>query len=213
MHTIFKFKLFFARYRSVVAHPTRTSCLNFAVFFMVIVLMSNGMQIFAQESVPETINDSIKVHSAKKATIMSLALPGLGQAYNKKYWKIPIIYAGFGVLFYSISKNGAEYRNFRTAYNIVATGDSANFNNEYVERYNADLNQLQEGRNYYRRNLELSYVLTGLLYILQVVDASVDANLYGFDVSDNLSLRFEPISDQYMTAWRPAPAIKIRFRF
>ena len=213
MHTIFKFKLLFAGHSSIVAHPSRVLALNIVVFFIVLVLMANGRQVYAQESAPKIKNDSIKIHSAKKATIMSLALPGLGQAYNKKYWKIPIIYAGFGVLFYSISKNGKEYRNFRTAYNIVATGDSANFNNEYVVRYDGNINQLQEGRNYYRRNMELSYVITALLYILQVVDASVDASLYDFDVSDDLSLRFEPISDQHMTAWRPAPAIKLRFKF
>lgn len=213
MHTTFNFKLFFARHNSVVARATRVLPLNIVALFIFMVLMANGKMVCAQKSAPKAINDSIKIHSAKKATIMSLALPGLGQAYNKKYWKIPIIYAGFGVLFYSISKNGTEYRNFRTAYNIVATGDSANFNNEYVVRYDGNLDQLQEGRNYYRRNLELSYVLTGFLYILQVVDASVDANLYSFDVSDDLSLRFEPISGPYMTAWRPAPAVKLRFKF
>ena len=169
---------------------------------------------FAQEQ-PETrmkvVSDTAEYHSAKKATIYSAILPGLGQAYNKKYWKIPIIYAGFGTLIYFINLNGKEYRKFREAYNIVATGDSANFvNNEYVVRYNANLTQLQEGRNYYRRNLELNYILSGLLYILQIVDASVDANLYNFDVSDDLSIGFDPVRSQHI--FRPAPSLGLTLR-
>lgn len=145
---------------------------------------------------------------------MSAALPGLGQAYNKKYWKIPIIYAGFGTLIYFIQTNGSEYRNFKNAYNIVATGDTASFStNEYVVRYNRNINQLQEGRNYYRRNLELSYILTGMLYILQIIDASVDANLFDFDVSDDLTFRFEPMTSNYFLASKPTPGITLKYRF
>jgi len=184
--------------------------LTFAALFVVFFCSEN---LYAQVK-PET-SDTIEYHSAKKAAIMSAVLPGLGQGYNKKYWKIPIIYAGFGTLIYFISNNGTEYRNFRDAYNIVAAGDTANYmNNSYVVRYNANLNQLQQGRNYYRRNLELSYILTGALYILQIIDASVDANLYDFDVSDDITLRFEPVtSDHYYLASRPSPGLTLRFKF
>jgi len=164
--------------------------------------------IFSQPAI-----DSIPIHSAKKATIMSVCLPGLGQAYNKKYWKIPVLYAGFGVLTYFIIKNGAEYRNFRTAYNIVVSGDTANFENPYVVRYGGNITLLQEGRNYYRHNLEFTYILTGILYILNIVDASVDANLYNFDVSDDLSLKLEPVTNQFFWARVPSPAITLKFRF
>ena len=157
--------------------------------------------------------DSTEYHSAKKATIMSACLPGLGQAYNKKYWKIPVIYAGFGVLTYFMVQNGTEYRNFREAYNIVATGDTANYDNSYVVRYDGNLTSLQEGRNYYRHNLELTYILSGLLYILNIIDASVDANLYNFDVSDDLSLRFEPVSNELYWARGPTPGLTLRFKF
>jgi len=79
-------------------------------------------------------------------------------------------------------------------------------------KYNYNLTQLEEGRNYYRRNLELSYILTGLLYVLNIIDASVDANLYSFDINDELSLRFEPMSNQYFS-YKPVPAIGFRYRF
>jgi hypothetical protein len=172
-----------------------------------------SITFFTSKSFGQTPVDSIEVHSAKKATIMSACLPGLGQAYNKKYWKIPVIYAGFGVLTYFMIQNGTEYRNFREAYNIVATGDSANFDNTYVVRYNYNITSLQEGRNYYRHNLELTYILSGLLYILNIIDASVDANLYNFDVSDDLTLRFEPVSNEIYWARGPNPALTLRFKF
>jgi len=201
-----------SRYKAAIS-TSRVFMLKMISISLLFLFITGSKQVSGQDTVSIVPADTAKLHSAKKATIMSMCLPGLGQAYNKKYWKIPIIYAGFGTLIYFISKNGSEYRNFRTAYDIVATGDSANFNDPYVERYNANLNQLEEGRNYYRRNLELSWIFTGLLYILQVVDASVDANLYTFDVSDDLSLRFDPIVDPYMTAWKPAPALRVRYRF
>ncbi|MFW5705910.1 MAG: DUF5683 domain-containing protein [Bacteroidota bacterium] len=158
--------------------------------------------------------DSIKPHSAKKATIMSAILPGLGQAYNKKYWKIPIIYAGFGTLYYFIRTNGQEYRQFRDAYNVVFEGDTARFDQyEYIIRYDANLDQLREGRDYYRRNLELSWIFTGVLYILNIIDASVDGNLYNFTVDDDLSLRFEPVNDRLLFSNRPSPGVTLRYRF
>lgn len=181
--------------------------------FLVIPFFLLSSQHLIAQSKPEK-SDTLKVHSAKKAAIMSAVLPGLGQGYNKKYWKIPIIYAGFGTLYYFINVNGKEYRNFRDAYNIVATGDTASFlSNDYIVRYNANLNQLQEGRNYYRRNLELSYILTGVLYILQIIDASVDANLYDFDVSEDLTLQFEPVSNYHYLASRPSPGLTLRYKF
>jgi hypothetical protein len=213
MHTNIKLLRKNFNHYKVPPHKSGILILKFTCAVIFVFLLNSPRYVSAQENTSTVVQDTMKVHSAKKATLMSMCLPGLGQAYNKKYWKIPIIYAGFGTLIYFISKNGTEYRNFRTAYDIVATGDSANFDNAYVVRYNENLSQLEEGRTYYRRNYEVSWILTGLLYILQVVDASVDANLYTFDVSDDLSLRFDPIVDPYMTAWKPAPAFRLRYRF
>ncbi|HZK07029.1 MAG TPA: DUF5683 domain-containing protein [Bacteroidales bacterium] len=158
--------------------------------------------------------DTVPWHNAKKATLYSVVLPGLGQAYNRKYWKIPIIYAGFGTLAYFITTNTRNYRDFRTAYNIVYTNDTVAFaNNELVMKYDGNLNQLQEGRNFYRRNTELSWIIAGVLYLLQIVDASVDANLYNFDVSDDISLQFTPVQDNYFFSARPAMGLTLRYKF
>lgn len=132
-----------------------------------------------------------KEHSAHKATIYSAILPGLGQAYNEKYWKIPVIYGGFATLAYFINSNTKEFRKFKEAYNYVSSGDSSYTDNDYVFKYSQG--SLQEGRDYYRRNMELSYILSVALYLLNIVDAAVDAHLWDFDVSDDLSMRIQPI--------------------
>ncbi len=206
-------QLFFRNFRQM--HKLSTHCLV-VLSVLVLSVTWHVPAVCAQEQSVVVKQDSVKPHSAKKATIMSAILPGLGQAYNKKYWKIPIIYAGFGTLYYFIRQNGKEYRKFRDAYNVVFEGDTANFNNhEYIIKYDANLDQLREGRNYYRRNLELSWIFTGVLYILNIVDASVDGNIYDFTVDDNLSLKFEPMNDQMLFTRRltPSPGITLRYRF
>ncbi len=131
-------------------------------------------------------------HSAHKATIYSLALPGLGQAYNKKYWKIPVIYAGFGALAYNISINNTEVKKFTAAYRFKMNNDTSAPVNEYVTRY-PNVNDLLRGRDFYRRRVELSIIFTAAWYLLNVVDAAVDAHFFDYDVSENLSLNVQPI--------------------
>lgn len=141
----------------------------------------------------ESGQDSLKKeHSPKKAAVYSAALPGLGQAYNEKYWKIPIIYAGFGTLAYFINQNNTEYNKFKEAYAFVIAEEEGEPPNEYVERYESNENNLRKLKDYYRRNLELSYILTGALYILNIIDASVDAHFFKFNVDKDLSLKVSP---------------------
>jgi hypothetical protein len=196
----------------VFSHNGLTLCSILTIAFVLVI--SAGAQAQQQkQGVGLFKKDSAGYHSAKKATYYSMMLPGLGQAYNKKYWKIPIIYAGFGALGYFINFNGKEYRNFREAYNIVVTGDTINFNNDYVVRYDANIDQLREGRNYYRRNLEFNYILAVLLYVLNIVDASVDGNLYDFDVSDDISFQFEPMRNSMVYRPEPSLGITLKYRF
>ena len=144
----------------------------------------------AQENAQDTI--TTQVHSAHKATIYSLVLPGLGQAYNRKYWKIPIIYAGFGALAYNISINSKEMNKFTDAYRYRMRNDTTPTNNDYVARY-TDVNDLLRGRDFYRRRVELSVIFTAALYLLNAVDAAVDAHFFDYDVSENLTLNIQPI--------------------
>jgi len=137
-------------------------------------------------SAQDTVNQRHKVRSPRTATIMSLALPGLGQAYNHKYWKIPIIYAGFAATGYFAITNSDEYHKFKDAYNFKINNLSGEPPNDYAVKYTAD--QLRAQRDYYRRNMELSYIIAGFVYILNAVDATVDAHLSSFDISENLSM-------------------------
>lgn len=137
----------------------------------------------------QNIDDTTTVlHSPKKATIMSACLPGLGQVYNRKYWKVPVLYAGLGGVGYSIYFNNKYYQDFRKAY-IARTDNLLETTDEYP-RYSAT--NLLDLRNYYRHNLELSVIILTAVYILNIVDASVDAHLYDFDISNDLSMSFQP---------------------
>jgi hypothetical protein len=130
-------------------------------------------------------------HSPVKATWMSAALPGLGQYYNGKYWKIPIIYAGFSSLAYFVMQNRYEYNRYKEAYAISAeVANPEDSDNVLVQNYSSS--QLLSQREYYQSNLELSYILTSVFYLLQIVDATVDAHLYDYNMDDNLSFRVEP---------------------
>lgn len=130
-----------------------------------------------------------RLHSPKKATLYSL-VPGLGQIYNKKYWKLPIVYAGFGVTGYFAITNGQEYSKYNEAYKCAITlGDECT--NELALKYDSD--DLKTIRDYYRRNMELSYIIMGVWYVLQMLDATVDAHLYYWEVDDNLSVRVDPM--------------------
>jgi len=161
-------------------------------------------------AVKEVISDTTKAkHSPKKAALFSAVLPGMGQAYNKKYWKIPVVYAGFAGLGFWIGTNTKNYREYNEAYKLRVDGDSTTID-KYVGEYgNEDLRSLKRG---YRRNLDLSVILTVVWYALNIVDATVDAHLFEFDVSDNLSLRVEPVLEYHSRA-NNFTGLKLGLRF
>ena len=148
--------------------------------------------IYVENQTPDSTYSLVEIqpkHSPHKATIYSLCLPGLGQAYNKKYWKIPIIYIGFGALTYFVIQNNGYYKDYRDAYLWVQTDGERGVDNQYTT-YNSD--QLYSTMNYYQSNRDMSYIFIALLYTLNIVDAAVDAHLYDFEVNDELSLKLAP---------------------
>lgn len=126
----------------------------------------------------------------KKALWMTFVLPGSGQAYNGKHWKIPIVYAGVGALSYAIAFNTRGYKRYKTAY-IYRLDDDPNTIEPTATQDLTD-EALQNVREGYRKDLERSYM--GLLgfYALVGIDAFVDAHLQGFDISDDLSFQLKP---------------------
>jgi hypothetical protein len=153
---------------------------------------------------PDSIRE--KEHSPTKATLMSTFLPGLGQLYNKKYWKIPVIYAGFGVLGYFIYFNADQYATYKYAYIESSNGTKNGNYSSLVNHYTAD--ELLSAREYYRRNLEISCLITAVWYALNILDATVDAHLYTFNISERLTMKVEP--DMLMTGYSLKPAAGVR---
>lgn len=132
-----------------------------------------------------------KNHDPKKATLLAL-IPGAGQAYNHKYWKMPIVYVGFGTTIYFAITNGSDYRLYRDAYDYKM-GINTHVSQEAIDestKYTED--NLITLRDYYRGNMELSWILTAAWYIIQVIDANVDAHFFYYDVGDDLTLQIEP---------------------
>jgi hypothetical protein len=137
------------------------------------------------------LKKTVVLHSPKKAALYSTVCPGLGQAYNKKYWKIPVLYAGFAGLGYAIYSNQKDYIRYRTAYRLRLDGDPATIDEFAYSIKNAD--QLLGAVRTLHRWRDLSIFGTGLLYLMNIVDACVDAHLFSFDVSDDLSLNYQPV--------------------
>lgn len=126
---------------------------------------------------------------------MSACLPGLGQIYNRKWWKVPIVYAGLGGLGYMAYSNYYEFSSYLHAYEFK-TGDLPE--GATLSQYETDLankyaeSQLQTYKESYRRDFELFSILTLAWYGLNILDANVDGHLYSYDISDNLSLTVDP---------------------
>jgi hypothetical protein len=152
-------------------------------------------------------------HSVKKATLLSAVLPGAGQIYNKKYWKLPIIYGAFAGLGYLIAFNNKEYRNYEDALVARLDDDPNTVDTEYTDKYTDE--NLRTLSDYYHSNRDLSIVVTVLVYALNIIDAHVDAHMYTFDVSDDLSMRVEPtlVPKTYMgfSGYNPGVSFKLRF--
>lgn len=133
----------------------------------------------------------VDLKTPKKAMIRSIILPGLGQAYNKQYWKIPIVYAGLGALIYAGEWNRSNYHELRDVYKDMIDGKPTKY--DQYSRQN-----IRSARDLYRKNMELSYIALVGVYGLNVLDAFVSAHLRTFNVTDDISVRIRPKVD-----WMP----------
>lgn len=191
------------------------SLCSLLVFFLIILSLS------AQEKQKDsTVVDSVKTDLNKKGVVIkdvivekreeinplapskaafySAILPGLGQIYNKRYWKVPLVYAALGTGVYVYVTNDDLYDRFRTAFKRRKAGfiddEFYDINNSGVVVGNPDLSDaaLQDAQERYQRDRDLALVVTIGLYALNIIDANVDAHLRQFNVDDNLSINFKP---------------------
>lgn len=135
------------------------------------------------------IRNDIKTHSPIKAAYYSAILPGLGQAYNKKYWKIPLVYAGFAATGYFMYVNGKGMQLYTKEY-LVRTRPGYGDANPDLVLYSDDT--LLKIRGLYKRYYEISIIAASLWYLLNILDATTDAYLHDFDISDDLSWHVQP---------------------
>ena len=143
--------------------------------------------------------------SADKASILSAVLPGAGQVYNKKYWKVPIIYASLTTSVYFIYDNQNKLKTYQNAYISRSNGGA----DQYIDVYNDS--QLLTIVDYYKRNRDVSYIITAAIYLLNIVDASVDAHLFDFDISEDLSLETNPKIINTPNGKTPILSLKMNF--
>jgi hypothetical protein len=129
-----------------------------------------------------------RVHSPMKATMLSATLPGLGQIYNGRAWKVPFIYAGYAGVVYALNFNNTNYQRYRRAWIAQIDGNP----NTISEFPSISGDRLERATNYYRRNLEVTYIVAAAIYALNILDATVDAHLLDFDVGEQLSMNIKP---------------------
>lgn len=170
-----------------------------------IFLFFSVTSLFAQESdtlsvkqesgliIKDTLikNEDYNPLAPAKAAFYSAVLPGLGQVYNKKYWKIPIIYAGIGASIYFYVQNDQDYDNFRNAYKRRLAGftDDQYWGDGETPIISSD--RLVDAQKTAKRNKDTSIAVAVAFYLLNIIDANVDAHLRQFNVNDDLS--FEPV--------------------
>lgn len=165
-------------------------------FHLSIILLCSAFEIFAQNInsknslriKPDTLKNTEVKHSVRKATLLSTVLPGAGQVYNHKYWKVPIVYVAFAGLGYLIKTNNDEYIKYKQAYIYRTDNDSATI--DTYSKYTPD--NLLTLKNAYQRSRDFAIIGIAAVYVLNIVDAAVDAHLFTFDVSDNLSMQLHP---------------------
>lgn len=135
-------------------------------------------------------------HSPFKATVLALGLPSTGQIYNgmaregsffRKYWKVPVVWAGVGTCVVFIDYNTRNYKYFKNQYIAAADGDPLTIATE-----SDDPLDLKDGMDYFGKLMDISYMSLVGVYILQAIDANVDAHLFYYDISNDLSLRWHP---------------------
>jgi hypothetical protein len=152
----------------------------------------------AQVSTPPASTDTISADSLKrlpfqpdpkKAGMYSAILPGLGQLYNKQYWKIPVVYGAFGVATYFIITNLKNYQSYYKAY--IGRINNPYPSDQYVNIYSES--QLQQLETDYSKYLDLTVLFTGIGFAVQVIDAVTSAHLKNFDISRDISMKVKPV--------------------
>ena len=157
-------------------------------------MLASYIYFIGDAAVNYSTNDVSRV---KKATTLSTICPGAGQIYNRSYWKVPFVIGGFASMIYCIDWNNRGYQRFQKAYSLLSDYEAHPENypdgptDEFRGRYSSSF--IKNLKDSYRRNRDLCIIITCAVYILQIIDAHVDAHLKDYDISDDLSFNIEPL--------------------
>lgn len=167
---------------------------NLLSFFIVCCFTATSFAQVQDSFVKKTAADTVakkqlEKFDPRKATIRSAIAPGLGQLYNKKYWKAPLVWGALGVTAGIYFYNVKYYRLLKQAYVYKVNGQDSLVDNEFR---NLSAESIRSYRNSFRQNVDYSVLFFILFWGLNVVDATVDAHLKAFNVDDNLSLQIKP---------------------
>lgn len=202
------------------------------ILLPILLITSASHRVISQivaDNLPSVDSSKSNVNIKKKfypnpgiATKFAL-LPGAGQIYNRDYWKVPIVYLCLGGGFYAYYLNAIKYNDFLDAYESFYDSNGVPSQERRIVRVrnlfntsstldSASRDQIERQKNYWRRNKNLSVIVTGVIYALSIIEANVAAHLKTFDLSDDLSFRVEPKFSQPLMK-NPAPGIRIVFCF
>ena len=173
------------------------------------------------DNLKKEIDQKIWVPNPTKATWLALVIPGGGQIYNRKYWKLPIFYGGFAGCAYALTWNSKMYKDYSTAYKDAMNGNmqSSSITDLLPPGYKISETQLKEllrkRKDTYRRYRDLSIFAFIGVYLLSVIDAYVDAELSNFDITPDLSMKVEPavIDNRIDNSSNRSVGLQCSFRF
>ena len=165
-----------------------------------------------------------------RATMLAIALPGLGQIYNRKYWKVPVVYAGFAGILYAANLNGTRYTTHLKAYQdlIDAFPETSSYlqlkgleevdPDDFDPYLNPESHSWYKDRilrsvDYYRKYRDLSYIGIALWYMISILDANVDASLFNYDISDDLDINLGPVIVPLEGQSLPGAGVTIKVTF
>jgi len=186
------------------------SILFFAFFSATIQAQKDSLNTKTRKDIKIEKGGDYDPLSPSKAAFYSAIFPGMGQVYNKKYWKTPIVWGAMGTSIYYYLNNNKEFKRYRTAYKLRKNNLIDEFTVDGVEIISEET--LERAQDQLRENRDMSLLTTVILYVLQIVEASVNAHLLQFNTDDNLSFKPTFMNDPiYVEA--PKVGLTIKYNF
>lgn len=182
-----------------------------ALLFLILPLCLHSQDTITPKVSRVSKSDSAKVSTHSPTTAMLLSIiPGGGQIYNKKYWKLPIVYSTIGASSYMVYYFAKDMITYKNEF-IYRRDGKTELLNPKLEDYSSE--NILAMKQTAQRNMEIAIAVTAILYTLNIIDAMVDAHLFYFDVSDDLSLKFSPAMLPSYASNKPSYGLGINIKF